>query len=299
VTDLIYLAAPVDTCDRETSQLIDTVRSGLVSYVGNLIYLPHRAFQSEGAEPDARLQEINLAALRRADLVVALAPVGCSSMGVPLEIQEASQAGIPVALYRERSSWALAGYPGVHQFKRLQLLLQAVPKLLANSPRKRPVSFDDVPDSVELTTEGRCPQYKVAGPGTVPVRHHSDDAGFDLYVHLESEPSFVGILPGQAVRVPCGVAVEPPAGWWSWIVGRSSTFERGLLVNQGIIDPGFRGELFAVVRNVSDHVVRVNHGERLAQLIPIPLFPPDGIIQRAEQLSESARGTNGFGSSGQ
>lgn len=123
-------------------------------------------------------------------------------------------------------------------------------------------------------------------------RAYPGDAGFDLFCR---GGHWIG--PGESVDVPLGVRVQLPEGWWGLLTGRSSTLRRrGLLVAQGVIDQGYRGPLYAYVRNMTEETVRVRDGERLAQLIPLPLFP--GTIELVEDLEDHARGSNGYGSSG-
>lgn len=125
-----------------------------------------------------------------------------------------------------------------------------------------------------------------------PNRAMAGDAGFDLYCQ-ES----VIVRPGKFVDIDCGVKVQLPEGWWGMLTGRSSTLrKRGLLVHTGIIDNGYRGPLFAGVWNLTSSLVRVEAGERLAQLIPVPIFP--GLVAVVDQLEISERGIKGFGSSG-
>lgn len=126
----------------------------------------------------------------------------------------------------------------------------------------------------------------------LPFRAHDTDAGFDL-ICTQSRT----LLPGDTIDVSTGIAIAMPPGWWGRIVGRSSTMrKRGLLVIEGVIDAGFRGELFTCVHNPNDHTVLVESGERLAQLIFLPV--PAVHWQEVKVLSESSRGVNGFGSSG-
>jgi dUTP pyrophosphatase len=95
------------------------------------------------------------------------------------------------------------------------------------------------------------------------------------------------------------VAVELPEDVWGMIVGRSSTFfKRGLIVNSAVIDQGYRGDLFACVFNPGPEGAWAKAGERLAQLIPMPLLSPGIATVRVEVLDRSDRGDAGFGSSG-
>lgn len=128
----------------------------------------------------------------------------------------------------------------------------------------------------------------------LPTRAHDNDAGLDLYC---SEHTC--LYPGTFVDIPTGVAAEFPPGWWGRIVGRSSTLRRKqLLVAEGTIDEGFRGVLFAGVWNMSDRRRYVEKGERVAQLILCRTPPRNLQITAVDELAPSARGTNGFGSTG-
>lgn len=127
----------------------------------------------------------------------------------------------------------------------------------------------------------------------LPHTANSRDAGLDLFVN---QP--VTIEPGQFVDVSCGVGVELPEDSWALLTGRSSTFRKHkLLVINGIIDQGYRGELFAGVVNLGDEPVEVEAGWRLAQLIVIPKYADFNPVM-VDELAEGERGTRGFGSSG-
>ncbi len=128
-----------------------------------------------------------------------------------------------------------------------------------------------------------------------PIQGHDDDAGFDLYV---SEPVYIE-AHGFA-DVPHGFDIELPPHLWAWVVGRSSTLRnRGLLVNHAVIDAGYRGHMFTGVHNLRDTPLTLAAGERISQLIPMPLIAPTVDIRIVQELTPSARGANGFGSTGQ
>jgi dUTP pyrophosphatase len=140
---------------------------------------------------------------------------------------------------------------------------------------------------------GPPPTLKWTGDSDLqPRRIYPGDAGYDLICSIDTR-----VQIGQFVDVPCGIKIELPEGVWGLITGRSSTLrERGLLVTQGIIDNGYRGWIFAGVQNLSETVVDIKQGERIAQLILHPIIAPEPKL--VETLSESDRGTNAFGSSG-
>lgn len=132
----------------------------------------------------------------------------------------------------------------------------------------------------------------------LPTRAYENDAGWDLRV---LEPVWINV--NEAVDVRTGVAVAIPDGYFGRIIGRSSALrKRGLMVVEGIIDSGFRGELFSyvfcppTVHNVTTNGVRLERGDSVAQLIIHPL--PQVNWVEVDQLEESDRGLAGFGSSG-
>lgn len=132
------------------------------------------------------------------------------------------------------------------------------------------------------------------GEAKMPIRAHSDDAGFDLFVSADTTVPAHGFMD-----VPSGVHVQLPNGYWGMLTGRSSTIrKRGLLVVQGIIDTGYTGELFSAVWNLTDQNVLLEQGERIAQLIILPNSTANSVLKRVDGLGATGRGDRGFGSSG-
>jgi dUTP pyrophosphatase len=131
--------------------------------------------------------------------------------------------------------------------------------------------------------------------GEEPTRAYADDAGFDLEVEGNQviyPRSFAHLLLKTQVQ-----AID--SAHWHLLIGRSSTFKnRGLLMNPGIIDPGYSGPLYAVVFNLGVHATEVKDGERIAQLIPMANIALGTVPQRVERFRETERGELGFGSSG-
>jgi len=135
------------------------------------------------------------------------------------------------------------------------------------------------------------------GDPQTPVRAHDDDAGWDLHV---SETTIID--PHSFTDIPTGIAMELPSWSWGMLTGRSSTLrKRGLLVHTGIIDAGYRGELFIGVWNLTNEEVRVDAGDRIGQLIILDNATARTVMRKInddEALGAHARGTKGFGSSG-
>lgn len=125
-----------------------------------------------------------------------------------------------------------------------------------------------------------------------PSKAKVGDAGFDLFVSEN-----VKVEPGEVVDVPTNLHIELPTTVWAMITGRSSTIrKRGLLCTTGIIDSGYRGELFFAVLNTTDKTAEIKVGERLAQLLLFEHVSTKWLP--ASRLSNSDRGHDGFGSSG-
>lgn len=136
--------------------------------------------------------------------------------------------------------------------------------------------------------------------GRMPSRQHAGDAGYDLYT---SERAV--IRPGEFQDVRTAVSVALPPGMWANLVGRSSTWRhKNLRVETGVIDNGYRGELFLGVHNPGRMTQIVEKGDRLGQLILMPLtHAPARIVgerefQRFNETHPTDRGHNGFGSTG-
>ena len=122
------------------------------------------------------------------------------------------------------------------------------------------------------------------------------DVGYDLTATLEES---VTVAPnGGRVKIPTGVFLEIPKGWWVSIEARSSTSEVKLIVPKGVIDEGYRGELLAVLLNIGQEPVVINDGDRLVQVIFHKKHNTKLIITEVDELSASDRGDTGFGSSG-
>ena len=127
-----------------------------------------------------------------------------------------------------------------------------------------------------------------------PFKKHSGDAGWDLYV---SRPTV--IEPGETKDVHTDIKVDMPPYLYARIVGRSSTLRNHhLMVNEGIIDNGYTGELFVCVHNVGKEPFKVEQGMRLAQV----LFHTIEDVRWSEVKEiipvPGKRGDAGFGSTG-
>jgi dUTP pyrophosphatase len=139
------------------------------------------------------------------------------------------------------------------------------------------------------------PVAKLTENAVLPTRAHEGDAGLDLYA---CEAAHIG--PGERWSVGTGVAVEIPEGHAGLVLPRSGLArDYGIsLVNApGLIDAGYRGELrVLLLNNDPADIFRINAGDRIAQLVLVPIAI--AAVVEAPGLADSARGEGGFGSSG-
>lgn len=127
-----------------------------------------------------------------------------------------------------------------------------------------------------------------------PERAHPDDAGLDLYARYPLE-----LEPGQRSTVDTGIALAIPPGHAGLVVPRSGMASRdgiGVVNGPGLIDAGYRGEIRVVLVNLGERRVRIARGDRIAQLLIVPIAIPR--IEIVGDLDTTERGTGGFGSSG-
>lgn len=300
----VYLAYPIDQAWTRTV-LADEIKKSLAeSPRVSWIFDPGQSFTMGGnGDRTHHIRSINRRGLEESTVVVALLPKGSVSVGVPMEIERAINLGKPVIVVSEAPSWMLHFEPN----EKAKLVSQWSPEALKwverqigwGTPGRIRIDFSNVKISREALglpeAEPKTPLPVVAERRKLlPKRGYNDDAGLDLIVSQTTNIPF-----DSFVDVPCGVSVQLPDWAWGMITGRSSTLRKhGLLVNQGVIDAGYRGPLFAGVWNMTNSDVTVREGDRIAQLIVIENATRRLQVEQVEMLESSARGNNGFGSTG-
>jgi len=126
-----------------------------------------------------------------------------------------------------------------------------------------------------------------------PSRAHEDDAGLDLYAY---EPY---LLRSQEIgRIQTGIAVDIPSGYVGYVFVRSGLSSRGILLanGTGVVDAGYHGELQVVLFNSRTRIYQVSKGDRVAQMVIMPI--PTVKLKQVDAFAKSERGAGGFGSSG-
>ena len=130
----------------------------------------------------------------------------------------------------------------------------------------------------------------------LPTYGSCEAAGADLYACLEAP---VTIEPGKTAFVPTGIAMEVPKGCAGLVYARSGmACKRGLApANKvGVVDSDYRGEIMVALHNHAGTPQRIENGERIAQMVITPVLTPE--YQIVPELSDTSRGTGGFGSTG-
>lgn len=129
--------------------------------------------------------------------------------------------------------------------------------------------------------------------GYVPEYAHEGDAGLDL----RAVDDYI-IPAGQSKMVRTGLHVEIPDGCVGLEFPRSGLGSKGITLRNavGVIDSGYRGEVMAALWNTTDSSFKVERGDRVVQLVVVPYVPC--IVQACEELSDSERGNDGYGSTG-
>lgn len=128
----------------------------------------------------------------------------------------------------------------------------------------------------------------------IPRKQHPDDAAYDLCAAAD-----MVIAPGSFAAVPTGIFLEMPSNFAAQVRPRSGLalkFGVTVLNSPGTVDAGYRGEVRVVLINHGAAAFPVHRGDRIAQLL-FEELPAVELVEKAE-LSESARGTGGFGSTG-
>ena len=134
---------------------------------------------------------------------------------------------------------------------------------------------------IKLTNGAKMPKYATDG-----------SAGMDLSC-LEG----FSISPHGRFLVKTGISIELPIGYEAQIRPRSGKgLKEGLSVILGTIDSDYRGDIGIIVHNIHNHSIRIEAGERIAQMV-ITKYEQAQLIE-VETLSETLRGSGGFGSTG-
>lgn len=141
---------------------------------------------------------------------------------------------------------------------------------------------------------------RLSDTAILPTYGSEKAAGMDLYADIKSlGADKLYIPPNGCLKIPTGFAFELPEGYCTLILARS-----GLSTNKGLrpancvglCDEDYRGNYIVPLRNDSNEVQILKHGDRIAQLMFVPYV--QATLTEVDTLSSTDRGDNGFGSSG-
>lgn len=121
-----------------------------------------------------------------------------------------------------------------------------------------------------------------------PRRAHENDAGADVFVQRP-----VSLRPHETTKVPLGFGLELPDGYMACVFPRSGLSSKGIVCELPPIDSGYRGEVHAIVSNLTDAPYQLCPGDRVGQLVVMPVVLADFITHDIKE-----RGTGAFASTG-
>ena len=129
----------------------------------------------------------------------------------------------------------------------------------------------------------------------VPTVSTRGSAGMDIASRVSA------VIPVKEwITVPTGIAIEIPRNCYARIAPRSGlAFQYGLMINAGVIDSDYRGEIKVIIYNPGTTAYRISAGDKIAQLIFERIYAPADLMIRvvnSEDLTSSERGDQGFGS---
>ena len=126
----------------------------------------------------------------------------------------------------------------------------------------------------------------------MPIRGHADDAGLDLRT-----PIAFGIAAGGSAIIDTGVHVEIVPGLVGMLKSKSGLNVKSGIVSEGVIDAGYTGSIVAKLYNHSDKAVFFRPGDKITQLVIMPVYIPDE-LEVVNEFKSTERGNGGFGSTG-
>ena len=137
---------------------------------------------------------------------------------------------------------------------------------------------------------------KLSTSVSIPKYDTSGSSGMDVAAYIEKN---IIISPGEKALVPTGFSVSIPIGYEIQIRPRSGLAAKKnitVLNTPGTIDADYRGEIKVILINLGKEKFIIENGDRIAQMIVCPVVQAD--LEEVKELSDTARGSGGFGSTG-
>ncbi len=137
---------------------------------------------------------------------------------------------------------------------------------------------------------------KLSASAKLPERGSAYAAGYDLFADIQEA---VEIAPHTTYMVNTGVAMEIPEGYWGGIFARSGlSAKEGLRPANcvGVVDADYRGPICVALHNDGEVARTITPGQKVAQMVVVPFLAVE--FEEVSELSDTVRGTGGFGSTG-
>ena len=125
----------------------------------------------------------------------------------------------------------------------------------------------------------------------IPLRAHDTDGGLDIRARHSQR-----IMPNNSAVFHTGVHVELPHGTSGLLVSKSGLNVKHKITTTGLIDEGFGGEIVIRMYNHGEESYLVNAGDKISQLVVIPVLYED--VEIVDEITAGERGNNGYGSTG-
>lgn len=125
----------------------------------------------------------------------------------------------------------------------------------------------------------------------LPVKAKKGDSGYDICSSV-----YMRVPVNSTVKVPTGLSFEAPDGYELQVRPRSSASSKGIVVALGTVDNNYRGEVQIILTNHTGVSFCLEHGDKIAQIVPVAI--PHFEIIEVDELSDTVRGSDGFGSTG-
>ena len=127
----------------------------------------------------------------------------------------------------------------------------------------------------------------------LPNRAHYNDVGADVYACPHTEFDKIRVWRNSSVKIPLGFGLELPDGYAGFIFPRSGLSSIGITCELSPIDPGYRGEVHAIVTNCTNADYWIERGDRIGQLVILPIVVADFVTELGEKRESGAFGSTG------
>ena len=134
-------------------------------------------------------------------------------------------------------------------------------------------------------------KIKLDSGAYLPERAHDLDAGYDL-----RSPIRAYVPPYSSAVIDTGVHIEIPEGYVGMLKSKSGLNVKHDITNEGVIDSGYTGSICVKLYNHGQNAYEVNKGDKISQLVIMPIFTP--ALEIVSHLDSTERGDRGFGSTG-